>query len=63
MEHPDLEVEIIEVTTNPVRAWRDGIRGFPALKIGDDILIGFLLSPNTVRDFVEGHLRDEATQK
>jgi hypothetical protein len=59
-EHPNLEVKVIEVTTSPIKAWKDGIRGFPALKIGDDILIGFFLSPINVRSFVESHLDDEA---
>jgi hypothetical protein len=62
-EHPDLEVEVIEVTTSPIRAWKDGIRGFPALKIGDDILIGFLLSPNKIRSLIQSHVKDEAVHR
>ena len=55
-EHPDLEVIPIEITTYIGRALKAGIRGFPALKIEDDILVGFILTPKAVRQFVEKHL-------
>lgn len=55
--HPDLEVVPIEITTNLGRALKAGIRGFPALKIGDDILVGFILTAKAVRRFVEEHLK------
>lgn len=29
---------------------------FPALRIGNDTLSGFLLTPGSVRDFIEKHI-------
>lgn len=55
-EHPKIEVEPIEVTSDFKQAWKDGIRMFPALKIGKDVLSGLILTPGTVREFVETHL-------
>lgn len=55
-EHPELEVEELDVVLNPLQAWRSGIRMIPALKAGDDILTGVLLRTEQVRQFVARHL-------
>ncbi len=55
--HPELEIVPIEITTNLGRSLKAGIRGLPALKIGDDILVGFILTAKAVRRFVEKHLK------
>lgn len=55
-EHPELEVEAIEVTCDYKRTWRDGIRMFPALKIEEDIISGVILTREAIRKFVENHL-------
>lgn len=55
-EYPEIEIETVEVTIHPVRAWRDGVKIFPAIKIGDDVLSGVFLTRERVRRFVEEHL-------
>jgi len=56
-EHPELEVDAIEVTLNYKRAWKDGIRVFPALKIDEETLSGMILSRDAIRTFIEKHLQ------
>lgn len=55
-EYPQMELEKVEMTFNFMQAWKDGIRMFPAVKIGDDVLSGVLLSSKKVRSFVEERL-------
>ena len=59
-EYPELEIETVEVTIHPVRAWKDGVSIFPTIKIGDDVLSGIFLTRERVRRFVEEHLRGES---
>ena len=47
-----LQVEEIEILTSPLRAWRDGVRMIPALKIGKSILSGAYLSKTAITSFV-----------
>ncbi|MBW2185682.1 MAG: hypothetical protein JRG71_04520 [Deltaproteobacteria bacterium] len=56
-DHPEITLKTIEVTTNIKQTWSAGIRMFPALKIGDDILSGVLLSEDKIRTFVEQHVK------
>lgn len=53
--HPEITLEKIEVTTNIKKTWRAGVRLFPALKIGDDVLSGALLSKEKIELFIEQH--------
>ena len=57
-EFPDLDFDNIEVSRDYKRAWNDGIRMFPALKIDDDVLSGFILTPGKVRVFIKKHLEE-----
>ena len=50
-EFPDIEVEKVDVITNPARVWKGGIRMFPALRAGKDILSGILLNEDEIRKF------------
>ena len=52
---PEITLEIIEVSSNIKQTWKAGIRMVPALKIGDDILSGMLLSGEKIRQFIEQH--------
>lgn len=54
-DYPDITLETIEVLTNARKTLKAGIRMFPALKIGDDIISGVLLSEDKIRTFVEQH--------
>ncbi len=51
-EDPDLKIDRIDVVTNPLKAWHAGVRMFPALKAGDKILSGVLLSEKEIRKFI-----------
>ena len=52
-DYPDVIVEKVDIMTNPGRAWKDGIRMIPALKAGNEILSGVLLSEEEIRRFVQ----------
>lgn len=53
---PKLEIETIEVTSNPLKTLRAGIRLFPALKINNVILSGLFLSQAKMQDFIAAQL-------
>ena len=53
---PNLELESIEVATNLTRSRQAGIKTVPTIKIGNDVLTGFLLTPQRIRRFIEQHL-------
>jgi hypothetical protein len=57
--HPAaLELETVEVTTSPLRTWRDGIRMIPALRCGEQILAGFTLTKAAISAFLEKNQAD-----
>lgn len=49
----DILIEEIDVLAHPLRTWSDGIRVFPALKIGDRILGSILPSRNKMLAFIQ----------
>ena len=55
MAHQGMEIEKIDVVSHPLKAWSNGIRIFPALKIGDDILSGIFLSRKRMETFIKIH--------
>ena len=38
-EYPGIEIETVEVTSHPVRAWKDGVKIFPAMTLTGYVLI------------------------
>jgi glutaredoxin len=48
----EIEVEEIDVLTHPLKTCSDGIRIFPALKIGDRILGGIFLGRKSMETFI-----------
>jgi glutaredoxin len=50
-----IEIAEIDVVAHPLKTWSDGIRIFPALKIGDAILSGIFLSQRKVETFIKDH--------
>ena len=52
-EYPAIEMEKVDIVTNPTRAWNDGIRMFPALKSGDEIVSGIFLNEDEIRTFIQ----------
>jgi hypothetical protein len=55
-KHPALEIETVEVTTNPARAWQDGIRMIPAIRCEDKTLSGVMLSKAAINSFLKKNL-------
>ncbi|TKB28085.1 hypothetical protein FCL47_00925 [Desulfopila sp. IMCC35006] len=56
-QHPDIDVEIIDVATEPRRSWNEGVRMIPALKIDGDILSALFISRTDITDFINKHKR------
>ncbi|MDG4477106.1 thioredoxin family protein [Thiovibrio frasassiensis] len=56
---PQIELEVIEVATHLTQTRQAGIRTVPAIKIGNDILTGLILTPQKIRCFIEQHLQDD----
>jgi len=52
-EDSDLKITKIDVVTNPLQTWKNGIRMFPALKSGEKVLSGVLLSGKEIRKFID----------
>ena len=52
-EDPDLKITKIDVVTNPLQTWENGIRMFPALKYEDKVLSGVFLSGKEIRKFID----------
>ncbi len=52
-DNRELELEEIDVLRHPLAAWSDGIRIFPALKIGDRMLAGVLLGEKKIKAFLQ----------
>ena len=53
--NPDIHVKEIDILKEPGRAWKDGIRMIPALKIDNQILSGLFLNKNAVSMFLARH--------
>jgi hypothetical protein len=47
-----IELEQIDVLIHPLKTWSDGIRIFPALKIGERILSGIFLGRKIMEAFI-----------
>jgi len=59
-DSPHLELETVEVATNLTRFRQAGIKTVPAIRVGNEILTGLILTPRKIRCFIEQHLPDEA---
>jgi len=57
-DSPRLKLETIEVATNLTRARQAGIKTVPAIRIGNDVLTGLILTPQMIRRFIEQHLEN-----
>ena len=55
-EFPELEIESIEITLNLTRTRAAAIRFVPAIKIGEDVLTGIILTPTKIRQFIKKHI-------
>jgi len=57
-QHPDLEIEFIEITTNISRTRAAGIHSVPSLKIGNALLTGLFLTQEKIQRFIGRHLEE-----
>lgn len=51
-EFPELTIETVEVTRNPLRAWQAGVRMLPAVTCNDKTLSGLILTTAILRKFL-----------
>jgi hypothetical protein len=51
-EFPELEIETVEVTRYPQRAWQDGVRMLPAVCREGKVLTGLYLTDEALRNFL-----------
>jgi len=49
----DVQLEEVEIMTNPLRALKDGVKFIPTLKSGDERLSGILLSRKKIKAFLD----------
>jgi len=52
-EEYDFMVSEVEVTTNPLKTWKAGIRMIPALECNGEVLAGLYLGSAKIRRFIE----------
>jgi len=52
-DKPEIRIEEVDIVTNPLRAWKDGVRFIPTLKSGNKTLTGVFLSRREIQDFLE----------
>ncbi len=52
-DRKDVEIENVEIITNPLRALKDGIKIIPTLTICDEKLSGILLSSSKIEQFLK----------
>ncbi|MEN8190049.1 MAG: hypothetical protein ABFS19_09405 [Thermodesulfobacteriota bacterium] len=51
--YPDMEIEEVDIMTNPARSLRDGVRMIPCLKSENDQLSGIFLSRAAIEKFLK----------
>lgn len=51
-EFPDLTIETVEVTRDPLRAWQAGVRMVPTVTCNGKTLSGVILTTTSLRAFL-----------
>jgi len=51
-EFPDLTIETVEVSQEPLRAWRAGVRMLPAITCNGRTISGIILTTTALRNFL-----------
>ena len=52
-DRDDVQLEEVEILSNPLRAFKDGVKFIPTLKSGEERLSGILLSSEKIKAFLE----------
>ncbi len=55
----DLEIELVDVVTNPSRSLKDGVRMIPYLKSGTLHLSGIILTRKKIEKFLQQIMADK----
>jgi hypothetical protein len=55
-EFPQLQIEKIDILSNPGRSLKDGVKMIPTVKAGDKTLSGIFLSSAQIRKFITDFL-------
>jgi hypothetical protein len=51
-EQPDISVDEVDILAAPRRAWQDGVRMIPAIRIDDQLLSSILLDRAAISAFI-----------
>ena len=52
LNRDDVQLEEVEIMTNPLRTLKDGVKFIPTLKCGDKQLSGILLNRDKIETFL-----------
>ncbi len=52
-DRDDIQLEEVEILSNPLRALKDGVKFIPTLKSGKEKLSGILLSSEKIDTFIK----------
>ncbi len=52
-DRDDIQLEEVEILSNPLRALKDGVKFIPTLKSGKEQLTGILLSSEKIDTFIK----------
>jgi hypothetical protein len=51
-ENGDYKLEIVDILSNPLRCWKEGIRMIPAITVGNRKLSGVYLTRQSITKFL-----------
>jgi len=51
-DYDDVELEEVEIISNPLRTLKEGVKFIPTLKSGDEQISGILLSHDKIKAFL-----------
>ena len=52
-DNPNLQIEEREVFFSPLKAGKEGVRMIPAIKVGEQVLSGAILTRRQIRSFLQ----------
>jgi len=52
-DRDDIQLEEVEILSNPLRTLKDGVKFIPTLKSGQERLSGILLSSEKIKAFIK----------
>lgn len=52
-DHPEYELQTVDILTNPGDSWRAGVRMIPTVEAGGKKISGIILDKNKISTFLE----------